>query len=192
MAEVPRIGMMPIDEAKAVARSLGIAEQMGELSVFRILLRHPALAKALSGLLMMLLFEGNKLDGRLRELIIMRIGWVTGSEYEWTQHWRVSRQMEIPEAHLVAVRDWRNADCFDAADQAVLAATDETLRDGTIGDTTWSQCKEHVGGPEELMEMVAAIGNWRTFSQLLRSIKVPLEEGVTGWPPDGRKPTSAE
>jgi hypothetical protein len=32
-----------------------------------------------------------KLDPRLRELVIMRIGWLTASDYEWTQHWRVAQ-----------------------------------------------------------------------------------------------------
>ena len=37
----------------------------------------------------------------------------------------------------------------------------------------------------ELLELVVAIGNWRLFSSLLRSLEVPLEEGVAPWPPDG-------
>jgi alkylhydroperoxidase family enzyme len=44
----------------------------------------------------MQLLENNKFDTRLRELMIMRIGWVTGSAYEWTQHWRVATTAEIP------------------------------------------------------------------------------------------------
>ena len=53
--------------------------------------------------------EASIIDARLRELIIMRIGWRQGSVYEWTQHWRVARMLEIPEEDLVAVRDWKRA-----------------------------------------------------------------------------------
>ncbi len=69
---------------------------MAKLSVFRIALRQPESPLALNGMLTALLWNG-VLDARLRELIIMRIGWRTGSEYEWTQHWRVARLLGVPE-----------------------------------------------------------------------------------------------
>ncbi len=186
MAE-SRIPRLPVEEAKRVAEEIGLPPQMAELSVFRTLLRHKALAKSLQGLLTTLLFRG-KLDARLRELVIMRIGWVTGSEYEWTQHWRVSKQLGLPDDALLAVRDWRASTLLTAADRAVLAATDETLETGTISAETWTACTREIPGDETRLELVCAIGNWRLFSSLLRSLEIPLEDGVAAWPPDGRRP----
>ena len=131
-----------------------------------------------------LLWKG-QLDPRLRELIIMRIGWATDAVYEWTQHWRVARMLDIPERDLLAVRDWRNHDDFGDAERAVLAATDETLETGTISDDTWATCRNVFDNDAILVEMVAAIGNWRLFSALLKSLDVPLEDGVEPWPPNG-------
>jgi alkylhydroperoxidase family enzyme len=134
-----------------------------------------------------LLWNGT-LDARLRELVIMRIGWKTGSVYEWTQHWRVATQLGIDADDIVAVRDWQTSDRLGPAERAVLAATDETLDTGTISDATWSACVQHVGGEAQLIELVVAIGNWRLFSSLLRSLRVPLEDGIDPWPPDGASP----
>jgi alkylhydroperoxidase family enzyme len=183
-ARLPRLG---VAEAKLAAEQIGLPAQMAELSVFRVLLRHPELAKAVFGLLSQLLFRG-KLDARLRELVILRIGWVTKSDYEWTQHWRVAGQLGLPEAEMLAVRDWRGYAGFGAAERAVLAATDETLETGAISAATWRACEAALGTAESLLELVAAIGNWRLFSSLLRSLEIPLEEGVASWPPDGRRP----
>ena len=36
--------------------------------------------------------------------------------------------------------------------------------------------------------MVAAIGNWRMISSILRSLEIPVEEGTASWPPDGKQP----
>jgi alkylhydroperoxidase family enzyme len=185
---MPRIAPLPLDEAKAAARTAGIRESLAQANAVRVLLRHPELAKGVLGLLTTLLFTGKKLDVRLRELLIMRIGWVTGSMYEWTQHWRLARDLKVPAEDVVGVRDWRNYARFSAADRAVLAAVDDTLAQGKISDAVWAECAEHVGGQEELIEMVVAIGNWSMFSQLLRSLEVPLEDGVAGWPPDGVAP----
>ncbi|MCZ6710626.1 MAG: carboxymuconolactone decarboxylase family protein, partial [Gammaproteobacteria bacterium] len=38
----------------------------------------------------------------------------------------------------------------------------------------------------ERVELVAAIGNWSLIAQLLKSLQVPLEDGVEAWPPDGQ------
>jgi alkylhydroperoxidase family enzyme len=189
-AREPRIPRLSVEEAKAAAEQGGVPAQMAELSVFRVLLRHPPLAKAITGLLTTLLFRG-KLDARLRELVIMRIGWATGSEYEWTQHWRVAKQLGVAEEDLLAVRDWRRSSRLGEAERAVLAATDETLEKGAIAAETFELCRKHLGGTEQLLELVAAIGNWRLFSQLLRSLEIPLEDGVASWPPDGRVPPAA-
>lgn len=192
MADGQRIPMLEIDEARRRAIERDIPENMAELSVFRIALHQPGVAVALNGMLHELLWKG-VLDARLRELIIMRIGWATGSQYEWTQHWRVARLLDVPERDLLAVRDWEAADHFGPQELAVLAATDETLVDGTISDATWAQCRSAFDDdPAVLVELVAAIGNWRLFSALLLSLDVPLEDGVDPWPPDGAAPNLLE
>ena len=183
----PRIPLLSPEEARKRAEAAGVLPQMAELSIFRVLLHQPPVAKAVQDLIVTLLFRGT-LDGRLRELLIMRLGWATGSVYEWTQHWRVATEMDIAPEDLLGVRDWRSSDRFDARDRAVLAATDETLADGRISDTTWQACCEHLPSEQERIELVAAIGNWRMVSSLLRSLEVPLEDGVAAWPPDGRAP----
>ena len=185
----PRIPLLPFAESAAAAAAAGLPEQMAPLSVFRVLLHHPAVARELASTLNTLLFTGNKLDARLRELIIMRIGWKTKSLYEWTQHWRVAHVMlNIPQQDLVATRDWKNASCLSDADRAILAATVETLDKGMISDATWKACASHLKTPQERIELVVAIGNWTMFSQLLKSLKIPLEDGVSAWPPDGKAP----
>jgi len=152
-----------------------LPERYAGLSVFRILLHNPPVAREIGATLNTLLFEGNVLDARLRELLIMRIGWVMGSVYEWTAHWRVARGLQIPDADILAVRDWRTADNLSDADKAVLRATDECLERGFIQDDTWAEVCRHVQSDAERVELVIAIGNWSLFAQLLQSLDVPLE-----------------
>jgi 4-carboxymuconolactone decarboxylase len=183
----PRIPLLPQPDATKAAEEVSVPGAMAELSVFRVLLHHPELAKRINDLLMTLLFK-SKLDHRLRELVIMRIGWATGSVYEWTQHWRVALQLGVPEDAVLAVRDWRAWPDWSDADRAVLAATDETLEHGTISAETWTACTKALPDVQEQLELVSAIGVWRLISGLLRSLEVPLEDGVEAWPPDGAVP----
>jgi alkylhydroperoxidase family enzyme len=105
MKNPKQINTLPTEEAVSRAKDAGIIEQIAVLNVFRTLLHHPQLAKAVNDLLMMLLAGGNQLDARFRELLIMRIGWGTGCDYEWTQHWKIALQFGLSEEEVLAVKD---------------------------------------------------------------------------------------
>jgi alkylhydroperoxidase family enzyme len=181
---VPRLSR---EDAQAAAEAAGVPTGYADLSVFQVLLRHPSLARALADALTTLLFRG-RLDARRRELVIMRLGWSTGSVYEWTQHWSIAQGFGVAADELLGVRDWERHPGFAAADRAVLAATDETRRDGRISAATWRALEEHLPDVETRIELVAVIGVWGMVAELLRSLEVPLEEGVEPWPPDGVGP----
>lgn len=191
MAEVPRIEPLSMEASIAAGEEAGVLDALAKLNVFRTLLKHPQLAKAVQDLLLMLLANGNKLSPRAREIIIMRCGWVTASNYEWTQHWKIALQFGMSEEEVLAIRNWEEASCFDAADRAVLAAADETFKDGYISRTTWAQIEKAYPSVEEQLEIPAAIGCWRLISQMARSLELKLEDGVESWPPDGLHPPNA-
>jgi alkylhydroperoxidase family enzyme len=183
-----RVPRLPLDEAKAAADEAAVPDYMAELSIFQVLLNHPQLARAINDLLATMLWHG-ELDSRLRELVIMRIGWLTGCDYEWTQHWRVASRLGVTTEDLLGVRDWPRYDGFGSVERAVLAATDDVVRDGAISAQSWAACKRELTCNETvLIELVTAIGAWRMVASILQSLEVPLEEGVSSWPPDGRAP----
>jgi alkylhydroperoxidase family enzyme len=185
----PRVPRLPVNEAKAAADEAGVPDYMAELAIFQVLLHHPKLACAFNDLLATMLWRG-KLDPRLRELAIMRIGWLTASDYEWTQHWRVAQGLGVSADDLVGVRDWPAHESFGPTERAVLAATDDVVRDGAVSAESWSACQREFGAdPAMLVELVTAIAAWRMVASILHSLQVPLEDGVTSWPPDGRQPT---
>jgi alkylhydroperoxidase family enzyme len=179
---------LPVNEAKAAADEAGVPDYMAELAIFQVLLNHPKLACALNDLLATMLWRGI-LDPRLRELIIMRIGWLTASDYEWTQHWRVAQGLGVSAEDLLGVRDWQANQGFGPAERAVLAATDDVVRDGAVSAESWAACQREFGtDPAVLVELVTAIGAWRMVASILQSLQVPLEDGLTSWPPDGQPP----
>lgn len=182
-----RIPLLPAEDATAAAKQAGVPDALAELNVFRLLLRQEQLARPVSDLLLTLL-GGKHLSHRLRELVIMRLGWATGSAYEWTQHWRIAQTLGVSAEELLAVREWSQADAFGPAERAVLRAVDDVLDRGAISASTWQECTAHVGDDDALLELVAAVAAWQLISVLLRSVEVPLEDGVTEWPPDGRSP----
>ena len=188
---LPRVPMLVKEEARIIGKEVGVPSTMAGLNVFRILSQHPTLAGVVAQQLAMLLYRGNKLDDRLRELIIMRIGWRTGAMYEWTQHWPIALRVGLTEEEILAVRDPDNSTCLGAAERSVISATDDVLNKGSITNESWQACAGFLKTHEERLELVAAICNWNTFSILLKSLNIPLEEGTEAWPPDGVRSQAA-
>jgi alkylhydroperoxidase family enzyme len=183
-----RVPRLPVSEAKAAADEAGVPNYMAELAIFQVLLNHPKLACALNDLLATMHWRG-MLDPRLRELVIMRIGWLTASDYEWTQHWRVARGLGVSADDLLGVRDWQAYQGFGPAERAALGATDDVVRDGVVSTESWAACQREFGAdPAVLVELVTTIGAWRMVASILHSLQVPLEDGLASWPPDGQPP----
>ncbi|MCH2186128.1 carboxymuconolactone decarboxylase family protein [Myxococcota bacterium] len=183
-----RIQMLDPTEAQKIAVDMEMPAAFADLNIFQTLFHNPALGKAIGELLLTLLFKSS-LDHRLRELVIMRIGWSTASEYEWTQHWGIAlEQFGCSREDLLEVRHWRESNHFGASERAVLMVTDEIIESGTVTDETWQACAEAL--PEEVtrVELVASVGCWHLISQVTRSLDIPLEDGVVAWPPDGQGP----
>jgi alkylhydroperoxidase family enzyme len=179
-----RVPMVSLERARELGDAMGMPARRTQSEAFRVVANNPGVARVAFSQLMQLL-ENNKFDTRLRELMIMRIGWVTGSAYEWTQHWRVATTAGIPPEDILAVRDWRNSGRLTQADKAILAATDECLAGKSLSDAAWAEVAKHVTDPGQQVEFIIAMGNWMMFSMLFRNLRIPLAEGVVVWPPDG-------
>ena len=186
-----RVPMVALERARELGEAMGLPVRRTQSEAFRTVANNPGVARVAFSQLMQLL-ENNKFDTRLRELMIMRIGWVTGSVYEWTQHWRVATTAGVPPEDILAVRDWRDAARLGAADRAILAATDECLAGKSISDAAWAEVAKHVTDPAQQVEFVVAMGNWLLFSMLFRNLRIPLAEGVKAWPPDGLPSPAAQ
>src|SRR5258707_2894984 len=116
-----RVPMVSLERARELGEAMGMPARRTQSEAFRTVANNPGVARVAFGQLMQLL-ENNKFDTRLRELMIMRIGWVTGSAYEWTNHWRVATTPGIPPPENLAGGGWRDSHPVSEAGQAVLAA----------------------------------------------------------------------
>ncbi len=181
------VPMLSVEEARRAAERAGIPVFLAKLNIFRVLLRRPRFAKGFSDAFGALL-AAEALDARLRELAIMRIAWQTGSNYEWTQHWAIARQAGISEEELVGVQGGSGTGLFGELERAVFDAVDAVVTGRAVPGNVLSTLKRHLS-EDAVLELVAAIGSWTMVSTLLRSLEIPLENGLTGWPPQGVPPS---
>ncbi len=177
----PRIPPLPLDEADASLRELLQANTIDGrvLNIFATLAHHPDLLRR------WLVFgthvlRKSTLSPRHRELVILRIGWLCGSEYEWGQHVLIGKRSGLSDEDVVAIADGAASPSWSEVDSLLLQATDELYRDAKIQDPTWSSLSVHLDR-RQLMDLVFAVGQYNLVSMALRTFGVERDDGVPGF-----------
>src|SRR5204863_5459485 len=85
-------------------------------------------------------FAGKLLAGKLpprdRELLILRTGRRTHSEYEWGQHVLIGRASGLTDDEIRRIQDGPDAAGWSEADATLLRAADELHDDACISEKT--------------------------------------------------------
>ena len=125
-----------------------------------------------------MLGPGRQLDPQLRELAILRTGIVGDSRFEYSQHMKVARTVNIPEAKLTAIKGWTTSGLFSPVERAVMAATDELLSRNLVEDATFAELKRHLSDPQ-ILELFYAIGLWRMHGLITRALHLEYDTDTT-------------
>lgn len=178
----PRIAPVPKAEWNDAQRALlQPYEDSNRLyNVFTTMANHPDLARDWLQFGSHILSR-NTLPPREREILILRIGWLCRSEYEWAQHVRIGRGVGLTDDDIAHIMAGPEADGVGARDRLLLQAVDELHEDAFITDATWSGLAEHYSR-EQMMDIVFTVGQYNLVSMALNSFGVQLDEGLQGFP----------
>jgi alkylhydroperoxidase family enzyme len=179
------LSLLSIDEAARLGETLGIDRPLATSHLFRTLFHSPPAAAGFHAGVDALMFR-NKVAARARELIILRIGWRTASEYVFCNHVRISRDLRIPDMEILGVRDPQGCDAYSQTDRALLHFADEMHEYAEVTPSTWAALEKSFGH-DELVELLLAAGFWRMAAGFVKSAKISLDAGVPSWP-EGREP----
>ena len=118
----------------------------------------------------------SKLDGRLRELAILQVGYLTKTEYEYVHHIEVGRQFGVTDEDLRALADGTDgrATGLDELAQLVLQAAREMTVDLRLSAPLFQRLLGELG-EESTMDLLMAISFYNGVVRLLNSIDIDLE-----------------
>jgi len=181
--KTPRIA--PMTDAEATEEQLDLAssrrKENGELyNVYRTLLTQPAAARAFLGWGRYILSEANDLPAREREIVILRIGYLCRSGYEWGHHVPIGQRSGLTDAEIERIKAGADAPGWSAADTALLRAADELHTGQFISDPVWAELARHFTQKQQ-MDVVFTAGQYTQVSMFLNTFGVQLEDG---WPLD--------
>src|SRR5688572_257870 len=124
--------------------------------------------------------QDSTLSARIRELLIVRIGVLCRSEYEWAAHAPALRRAGMTDADLQRVVNGGGTG-GDPVEMTLLRAVDELHRDAVVSDATWREL-EAVFDSRQLLDVLTTIGGYRMVSMALNTFGVQLEPGAERFP----------
>ncbi len=167
-------------EAPSTEPRIPPLESSDGINISKTLAHHPELADAW-GTFAGYILRDSTLPPRDRELLILRIGYLCGAEYEWGQHSRIARRVGLSDEEIVRVTTGPEAAGWSSFDRALLRAVDELHRDADVSDRTWAELDARYD-TKQLMDVVFTVGEYNLVSMALKTFRVPMDEGVEGFP----------
>jgi len=120
-----------------------------------------------------------ELPPRLREMVILRVATLTGSEYEWAQHAPLALQVGVTQKQIDAIPDWRNSPEFNNKERAILQYTDEVAKEVNATDQTFNMLKGFFN-EQIIVELTITIGYYGMLARLLVPLQVEMDESSAG------------
>lgn len=118
------------------------------------------------------------LPASLREMIIVRVGYLCNSTYEVEQHLSLAIKCGVPAEKLDALA-CRNPAGLGDAECAVIDFVDDLVSRNRPRDEILERVLKWFG-ISAVMEMIFVTGNWWTLARMLETAGVPLDESRIG------------
>ena len=146
-------------------------------NVFRTFARNPP-ADELRNAVGRHIRDETSLMPRNRQQLIMRVGVLCRSEYEWAAHSRIGRQVGLDDADVARVIVGPSAPGSGPLETALLHAADELYRDDVVGDATWDVLAKELS-EKQLLDLLLTVGGYRSATYAINSAGVQLDANMS-------------
>ncbi len=187
----PRVPPLPLEQwdddaraalagafpARVVARLLSSgADAMPMPNVLATLVRHAQLAGPFMAYNSVLL-TSKVITPRLRELLVLRVAWLTGSTYEWAQHVRAAGPAGITQDEVLLIPKGALAEGWTSLERDLLAAADQLIQTYTVDDALWERLSEELD-ERQLIEFLFIVGTYAALAMVFNGVGLQLDDGL--------------
>jgi alkylhydroperoxidase family enzyme len=119
---------------------------------------------------------GAKLDPKLRELVILQVGWLARSPYEWSHHVKIGKDFGLTDADIEAVKLESAGKTTDLPPlyRAGLKGAREMANAGAMSAETYALIAADLDH-ERMVELVMVIAFYCGVVRLLASLGIDVE-----------------
>jgi len=144
------------------------------INVYKLLLHTPPLAACWLDLISMARFE-TELDGRTREIVIVRVGYLNRTAYVVKQHVpELTAPEGLSQAECAALADWQKSQFFNGRERAALAYADTMTRDVAVPEAVFDALRPHFN-ERQIVELTVLIGIYNMHTRVFTALKIDPE-----------------
>jgi alkylhydroperoxidase family enzyme len=115
-----------------------------------------------------------RLDGALRELVILRVAVLNRAPYEFAQHAPLALAEGLSQGQVDAVQAWPDSALFDARDRDVLAYADAMTLQVQVPQPLFDALRTHLD-EREIVELTATVASYNMVSRFLEALQIEIE-----------------
>ncbi|MGH8239946.1 MAG: carboxymuconolactone decarboxylase family protein [Steroidobacteraceae bacterium] len=177
--QTPRVA--PIGKEQRTPEQEAMPASRPDFNVYKTLAHHVELYNRWSPLGRFIL-DGSSLPPREREIVMLRMGWLCQSEYEWAQHARIGKsQAGLSNEDIHRIAEGPAAAGWSDFDRSLLRMVDELRYDTMISDATWQGLRAKYS-VQQVMEALYTAAQYQLVSMALNSFGIQLEPGYPPFP----------
>lgn len=151
------------------------ASRRGELiNIYKLMLHSPALAESWYDHVNATRWN-TSLDGRLREIVIIRVAQANNYHYALRQHvptLALADGVSLEECD--ALRDWRPSAFFNDHERSALAYADAMMAAPEVPDDVFEALRPHFND-QEIVELTVLVGTYIMHNRVFTALKVDLQ-----------------
>jgi len=175
MARISLIEEQDHPELADLIQRIVAGRRGGLVNVYKLLLHSPPLAATWLEHVNAVRWK-TQLDGRLREIVIIRIAILNRIDYVLQQHVPALALADgVTLAECEALKDWRASGMFSEKERAVLAYADAMTREVSVPDDVFANVRRHFD-ERALVELTVLIGTYNMHNRVMLALGIDLEQ----------------
>lgn len=168
---MPRIPYL--DLAEANPEYVAMLKGRHDLNLYRML---PHATTIAPGFLRMggAILRESAIDPQLREIAILRVGFLSKASYEVHQHKRVAKSVGLSDEKIEALEHAPNSPMFSELEALVIRYTDEVVLNVKAPDALFHDLLKRLDN-RRMAELTLTIGFYMAVSRFLENFEVEIE-----------------
>jgi AhpD family alkylhydroperoxidase len=119
--------------------------------------------------------DGSELNPKLRELAILTVGYVTGSQYEIAHHQSHALKAGVTPGQLAAIEEFETSEHFDDLERAVMRLAKESTVDVDVTESRWADVAAHLDD-KQMVELTLTIAWYNSGVRIMGLLGIELED----------------
>jgi 4-carboxymuconolactone decarboxylase len=169
--DMPRIPYLDMEQASSEYREM--LKGRFDLNLYRMLPHATTIAPGFLRMGRAILREST-IDPTLREIVILRVGFLSNDRYDVYHHERAARKIGMSKEKIEAIESHPESAVFSPLEKLIIRYTDEVVKNVKAPDALFNELLAQIGN-RTMAELTLTIGFYMAAGRFLENLGVEIE-----------------